>query len=71
MSLGAISNKQFQTERSLLEQGNQDELTTRVRGVQNLTSNVFRPSFSSDYTKVHSMPSGTQFGEDQEGEGEE
>jgi hypothetical protein len=72
MSLGAISNKQFNTERSLLEQGNEDELATRVRGTQNLTSNVFRPSFSSDYTTVRSMPSGTQFGENrEEGMGEE
>jgi hypothetical protein len=24
-----------------------------------MTSNVFKPSFSADYTAVHSMPSGT------------
>jgi hypothetical protein len=68
MSLGAISNKQFNTERAILEQGNMDELATRVRGTQNLTSNVFRPAFSSDYTQVHSQPSGTEFGMGQESE---
>jgi hypothetical protein len=62
----ALSNKQFNTEKSMLSQGNEDELATRVRGIQNLTSNVFRPAFSSDYTKVHSMPSGTQFGENRQ-----
>jgi len=62
MSIGALSNKQFNTERSLLEQGNMDELATRVRGVQNMTSNVFRPSFSQDLTTVRSMPSGTAYG---------
>jgi hypothetical protein len=62
MSLGALSNKQFNTERSILSQGNEDELATRVRGVQNMTSNVFRPSFSQDLTQIHSMPSGTEFG---------
>lgn len=72
MSAGALSNKQFQTERSILEQGNEDQLATRVRGVQNLTSNVYRPSFSQDYTSVRSMPSGTQFGGSPGmGEGEE
>lgn len=59
MSIEALSNKQFNTERSLLSQGNEDELATRVRGVQNLTSNVYRPSFSEDLTAVHHMPSGT------------
>jgi hypothetical protein len=59
MSYNALSNKQFQTERSMIEQGNMDELATRVRGVQNLTSNVYRPAFSADYTTVRSMPSGT------------
>jgi len=61
MSLSAISNKQFGTEHNLLQQGNMDELATRVRGFQNLTSNVFRPSFSQDYTRVQGMPSGTAF----------
>jgi hypothetical protein len=71
MSMDALSTKQFNTEHSLLSQGNTDELTTRVRGIQNMTSNVFRPSFSTDYTKVHSMPSGTQFGENREEEEED
>lgn len=66
MSMDALSNKQFNTEKSILSQGNEDELATRVRGTQNLTSNVFRPSFSSDYTKVHSMPSGTQFAQNRQ-----
>lgn len=71
MSSDMLSTKQFNTEHSLLAQGNTDELTTRVRGIQNMTSNVYRPAFSSDYTHVQSMPSGTQFrgsgmGEDEE-----
>ena len=70
MSIEALSNKQFNTEQSMLRQGNMDELATRVRGVQNLTSNVYRPAFSSDLTSVHGMPSGTQFHEGGE-EGEE
>lgn len=62
MSYEALNRKQFSTQQSMLEQGNMDELRTRVAGFQNLTSNNFRPSFSEDYTKVRSMPSGTQFG---------
>jgi len=61
MSAGALSNKQFNTEQSMLAQGNSDELLNRVRGIQNMTSNVFRPSFSQDFTSVRAMPSGTQF----------
>ena len=61
MSAGALSNKQFNTEQTILHQGNTDDLATRVRGVQNMTSNVFRPSFAEDFTSVHAMPSGTQF----------
>lgn len=57
MSAGALSNKQFNTEHALLAQGNTDDLTTRVRGVQNMTSNIFRPSFSEDYATPHSAPS--------------
>ena len=57
MSLDALSTKQFNTEHALLSQGNSDELATRVRGIQNMTSNVFRPAFSADLTTVHSMPS--------------
>jgi len=72
MSAEALSNKQFNTEQSLLRQGNTDELATRVRGIQNLTSNIFRPSFSSDYTRVSSMPSGTAYtGQQALGEEEE
>lgn len=69
MSLDAISTKQFNTEHTLLSQGNTDELATRVRGVQNMTSNIYRPSFSSDYTTVRSMPSparAAEQGEDDE-----
>lgn len=61
MSLDALSNKQFNTEQSILHQGNVDELATRVRGIQNLTSNVYRPSFSQDFTHVQGQPSGTEF----------
>jgi hypothetical protein len=71
MSISSLSNKQFNTERSMLEQGNMDELATRVRGIQNMTSNVYRPAFSSDYTHVQSMPSGTEFGEGHSGGGME
>jgi hypothetical protein len=72
MSLEAISNKQFGTERSLLEQGNTDDLAARVRGFQHATANIFKPAFPEDYTTVRSMPSGTQFksggmGEEEEG----
>jgi hypothetical protein len=62
MSINALSPSQFNTEQSILRQGNMDELASRVRGVQNLTSNVFRPAFSHDLTNVRSMPSGTAFG---------
>jgi hypothetical protein len=62
MSADALSTKQFNTEHALLSQGNTDELAARVRGIQNMTSNVYRPSFSADYTTVHSMPSGTADG---------
>lgn len=62
MSLDALSHKQFGTEHNLLQQGNMDELATRVRGYQNMTSNIFRPSFSQDYSAVRGMPSGTAFG---------
>jgi hypothetical protein len=56
MSAGALSNSQFYNEQRILSQGNPDDLT-RSRGYQNLTSNVYRPSFSSDYTSVRSMKS--------------
>ena len=61
MSANALSNKQFNTEQSMLRQGNDDEMMNRVRGIQNMTSNVYRPSFSQDFTSVRAMPSGTQF----------
>jgi len=64
MSYEALSNKQFNTERNMIEQGNMDDLATRVRGIQNLTSNVYRPAFSADYTTVHAHPSGTEPGEE-------
>ena len=69
MSADALSNKQFNTERFLLSQGNEDDLATRVRGIQNMTSNIFRPSFSSDYGHIHAQPSGTEWGEGEEDEG--
>ena len=70
MSVDALSNKQFNTERAILAQGNEDELATRVRGIQNMTSNVYRPSFSSDYTTVHSMrsPASSEMFEDEDEE---
>jgi hypothetical protein len=71
MSAGALSPRQFYTEQSITQQGNMDELANRVRGIQNMTSNVYRPSFSSDYSTVHSMPSGTAFGQDRTGGGVE
>jgi hypothetical protein len=71
MSSNVLSNQQFNTERSILEQGNMDELATRVRGVQNMTANVFKPSFSHDLTAVRAMPSGTAFGQGRPGGGEE
>jgi hypothetical protein len=54
---GSLSPTQFNVERNIIAQGNPDELTTRVRGIQNMTSNVYRPSFSSDYTSVRSTQS--------------
>lgn len=71
MSVESLNRKQFGVQQSMLEQGNMDELRTRVAGFQNLTSNNFRPSFSEDYNTVRSMPSGTQFGENRTGMGEE
>jgi hypothetical protein len=62
MSYGALSGSQFNTQRAMIEQGNADDLITKVRGIQHMTSNVYRPSFSSDLTQVRGMPSGTQFG---------
>jgi hypothetical protein len=52
-----LSTKQFNTERQILQQGNLDDLATRVRGVQNMSSNVYKPSFSSDYTQLAYNPS--------------
>ena len=57
MSADALSGKQFGTEQRMLQQGNMDELATRVRGYQNMTANVFRPSFSSDYNTVQGSQS--------------
>jgi hypothetical protein len=62
----ALSPSQFNVERSILEQGNPDQLLTRVRGIQHMTSNVFKPSFSSDYTTVHRVPSPGATGEEEE-----
>jgi hypothetical protein len=71
MSSEALSPKQFYTENAMTEQGNEDQVLDRVRGIQNMTSNVYKPAFSSDYTKVQSMPSGTAFGGDRSGAGME
>jgi hypothetical protein len=62
----ALSNKQFYTEQNIIGQGNMDGLAARVRGIQNLTSNVYRPAFSHDYTAEHRQPSGTEPGEEEE-----
>lgn len=59
MSTESLSPRQFNTERSMIEQGNADDLVTRVRGIQNMTSNVFRPAFSHDYMQATRQPSGT------------
>jgi hypothetical protein len=66
---GSLSKKQFYTQSSLLQQGNTDALDTESRGVQNMTSNIFKPSFSSDYTTVRSTPS--PGGDSQAGQGNE
>jgi hypothetical protein len=66
-----LSNRQFYTENKLLSQGNMDELSTRVRGFQHLTSNIYRPSFSADYTNVQSMKSPAAAQQQQGGEQEE
>lgn len=61
--MSVLSAKQFNVENNMIEQaGDTNELVNRVRGIQNMTSNVYRPSFSSDYTTVHAMPSGTADG---------
>jgi hypothetical protein len=65
-----LSNKQFYTENKLLRQGNMDELATQVRGFQHMTANLFRPSFSSDYTTVRSMKSPAAAQSEQEEEEE-
>lgn len=58
----ALNTRQFQIEQHMLNQGNTDQLSNRVRGYQNMTSNIYRPSFSGDYATVRAMPSGTAFG---------
>jgi hypothetical protein len=65
----ALNTRQFQIEQHMLSQGNEDQLANRVRGYQNMTSNVYRPSFSGDYKTVQGAPSGTAFGGDSEGVG--
>jgi hypothetical protein len=56
-SYDALNTRQFYNEQSMLHQGNTDELANHVRGFQNMTSNIYRPSFSADYTTVHSFKS--------------
>jgi len=58
----ALNTRQFGIEQHMLSQGNMDQLANRVRGYQNMTSNVYRPAFSADYASVRSQPSGTAFG---------
>lgn len=54
--MSMLNNSQFYNEQKILSQGNPDDLT-KSRGYQNMSANVFRPSFSSDYTSVRSMKS--------------
>lgn len=70
MSSAALSNNQFNVEQSILRQGNPSEELTRSRGIQNLTSNVFKPSFSSDYTSLRSFRSPAAAGGADEEDGE-
>jgi hypothetical protein len=65
-----LSNKQFSVERNLIGQGNMDELRTRVGGFQNLTSNIYKPSFAADYTTVRGAQSPAAAGGGQEEEEE-
>jgi hypothetical protein len=58
----ALNTRQFGIEQHMLSQGNMDHLMNRVRGYQNMTSNIYRPAFSADYSTVRAMPSGTAFG---------
>jgi hypothetical protein len=71
MSAGALNNRQFYNEQALMEQGNTQELDTRVRGLQNMTSNIYRPSFSQDYTSIQANPSPASAGRPTGGEVEE
>jgi hypothetical protein len=57
MSYESLSPTQFNTQRSLIHQGNTDELRAKVAGIQHATANIFKPSFSSDYTSVRYNPS--------------
>jgi hypothetical protein len=61
-SFDALNTRQFQIEQQMYRQGNEDGLANRVRGFQNMSSNIYRPAFSADYTSVRSQPSGTAFG---------
>jgi hypothetical protein len=60
--MSMLNGGQFYTEQKLLGQGNMDELRTRVAGYQHMSANVFKPSFSSDYTNVRSMSSPARAG---------
>jgi hypothetical protein len=79
MSSDALSATQFQFERQLLGSGNTNGVDDRVRGIQRRTSNIYMPSFYSDYTRgsqVRGFPSPaasqkpTAAAPQQEGEGE-
>lgn len=66
MSIGAVSNVQFNTERSFIQQGNPSDELVKSRGLQNLTSNVYKPSFSGDYTTVRAFKSPARSAADEE-----
>jgi hypothetical protein len=59
MSIESLAERQFYTQQNMIRQGNDDAMLNKVRGIQNMTSNIYRPSFSSDITTVRAMPSGT------------
>jgi hypothetical protein len=64
----SLNANQFNVEQSILRQGNPSEEITRSRGIQNLTSNVYKPSFSSDYTSLRSFRSPASSGGQEEDE---
>lgn len=67
----ALSPSQFNVERSIMEQGNPDEIMRRVQGIRTATANIFKPSFSDDYRTVRSTRSPASAEAMQEEEDEE